>query len=301
MERVEFGDGLVGHLHLPDDPAPARRPAVVFTGPLGATKEGVTYRYASALAVAGTVALSFDHYGWGESAGTQRRHEDPSAKLADLRHAVSFLSHLDIVEPARIAVCGLGIGAGYAIAAGSADPRVAQVAALAGTYSSPALLRGRMGAPAYRAAVLRLAERVCGSASVTRMATHGASLRGSLPPHLEAGLAEHQGRPVTGRSVLDPLTVESVWNLLTHDFVSPAAQLGDTPLLMIHGTHERSDPQAAELAYELVTGPRRLLWVDGARPGDFAVPGQTLEWLTARLVELVAVRPARGARLASSA
>ena len=65
--------------------------AIVTTGPLTSVKEQATGAYAKALAERGFAALAFDHRYFGESGGTPRQFENPSAKVADIRAAVAAL------------------------------------------------------------------------------------------------------------------------------------------------------------------------------------------------------------------
>ena len=82
--RVTFesqGETLVGTLYLPEDRR-AGEPlnAVVVTGAWTTVKEQMPATYAAALAARGYAALTFDFRGWGESAGSPRQLEDPSAR-----------------------------------------------------------------------------------------------------------------------------------------------------------------------------------------------------------------------------
>ena len=140
--RITFaseGIELVGDLRLPGAGAGAGAgvgvgvglPAVVLTGPFTGVKEQVTGSYAELLAAAGFGTLAFDHRGFGESGG-RRQHEDSQGKLADLRAAVSALTAVAEVDPARIGLVGICLGGGYAVRAAAADPRIRAVAGIAG-------------------------------------------------------------------------------------------------------------------------------------------------------------------------
>jgi len=79
---VRFGDVVIGDRALANH----------LTGPFSVVREQVTGNYAHGFADRGYVALSFDHRNWGDSEGLPRQHEYATAKVADLRHAVSFFA-----------------------------------------------------------------------------------------------------------------------------------------------------------------------------------------------------------------
>lgn len=115
LREVTFasdGDELVGHLFLPPGFDDTRKyPAVVVTGSWTSVKEQMPDAYASQLAAAGFVALTFDFRGFGESEGQPRQFEDSGRKIEDIRAAVGFLSKHDNVSDqiAGLGVCASGI------------------------------------------------------------------------------------------------------------------------------------------------------------------------------------------------
>src|SRR5215203_1847398 len=137
--RVEFNsDGLtlVGMLRVPAGLG-VKHPAIVFTGPFSGVKDQVAGIYAGHLARAGYLTLAFDHRNFGESEGTLRQHEDAAGKISDLRSAVGFLENLPEVDADRVAVCGICLGASYAVKEVAFDPRVRALALIAGGFSDP--------------------------------------------------------------------------------------------------------------------------------------------------------------------
>lgn len=159
VEKVEFdsdGHRLVGDLHRPEPGT--ERGAVVLTGPFSGVKEQVTGYYAERFAQRGYLALAFDHRNWGDSEGEPRQHEDASAKVSDLRNAVSFLAARPEVDAERIAVCGVCLGGIYSIQLAAFDPRVKAVALIASAYNNPALIRDRFGAENFAALMGRFAQ-----------------------------------------------------------------------------------------------------------------------------------------------
>src|SRR4051812_24869337 len=113
---------LVGDLYVPDGEPPYA--ALVLTTAFSNVKEQVAANYAEQFARRGFAALAFDHRSWGESQGQPRNHESASAKVADLRDAVSFLTSLPEISGDRIGACGVCLGAVYAAQFAAFDPRV---------------------------------------------------------------------------------------------------------------------------------------------------------------------------------
>src|SRR6185503_1541892 len=116
-------------------------PAVLIAGPSPQVKEQAADAYAARFAAAGWRALSIDYRNFGASGGAPRLREDPAGKLADLRASISFLSAHPDVDGDRIDIVGICAGAGYALKAASADPRIRSFVGIAGFYPNPVQLR----------------------------------------------------------------------------------------------------------------------------------------------------------------
>lgn len=130
-----FSDGfkLSGVLRVPDDLAPGeRRPAVVFCAGFSLVKEVFLPTNAKALVDAGYVTLNFDYRSFGESEGQPRCRLVPRLQVEDVRSALSFLETRPEVDPARLAVFGVSLGASVAVGAAGVDRRVKACVAVAG-------------------------------------------------------------------------------------------------------------------------------------------------------------------------
>ena len=90
--RVSFmktGLRIAGLVFFPPNfDANATYPAIVFTHPGGGVKEQVASLYCWNLAQKGYVTLAFDASYQGESEGTPRHLEDPTARVDDIRAAI---------------------------------------------------------------------------------------------------------------------------------------------------------------------------------------------------------------------
>ena len=135
VNRVTFqseGEKLVGNLYLPANyKAGDKLPAVVVAGSWTTVKEQMPATYAQKLAEQGFAALAFDFRFFGESGGKVRGFESPSAKIADIKNAVSFLQTVEAVDGNRIAGLGICASAGYMAVATARDSRIKSFIAVA--------------------------------------------------------------------------------------------------------------------------------------------------------------------------
>ncbi|MET8876302.1 alpha/beta hydrolase [Nocardia sp. NPDC004604] len=265
LEKVEFtSDGyrLAGDLHLPDPGT--ERGAVVLTGPFSGVREQVTGFYAERFAQRGYVALSFDHRNWGDSEGLPRQHEDATAKVADLRHAVSYLAARPEVDPNKIAAGGVCLGGIYATQLAAFDPRIKAIALIAAAYNNPTLIRNRFGAVNFAALLeqfAQIAQRQFETGEIEYWpAVNPAGMPAGNPgpePFDYYG-TDRGARPgwenrCTALSVLQELTldVEAYLPLLT------------APALIVHGRGDQAIPVAdAEAAFARTPEPKELLLLD---------------------------------------
>ncbi|GAA3477687.1 alpha/beta hydrolase [Streptomyces yanii] len=265
VEKVEFSsDGyrLVGDLHLPEPGT--ERGAVVLTGPFSDVKEQVTGYYAKRFAQRGYLALAFDHRNWGDSEGEPRQHEDASAKVSDLRNAVSFLAARPEVDPEKIAVCGVCLGGIYSVQLAAFDPRVKAVALVAAAYNNPGLIRDRFGAENFAALMgqfAQIAQRQSDTGEIEYWpAVNPEGMPAGNPgPEpfeyygTERGAGSGWENRCTALSVLQELTLD----------VDAFLPLVTAPLLIVHGSGDQAIPVAdAEAAFAAAPEPKELLLLD---------------------------------------
>ncbi|MFX0574472.1 alpha/beta hydrolase [Nocardia nepalensis] len=264
-EKIEFtsdGHRLVGDLHLPD--TGAVRGAVVLTGPFSGVREQVTGFYAQRFAERGYAALSFDHRNWGDSEGAPRQHEDATAKLSDLRHAVSYLAQRPEVDADKITVCGVCLGGIYAAQLAAFDPRVKAVALIAAAYNNPALIRNRFGADNFGALMgqfAQIAQQQFDTGEIEywpAVNPQGMPAGNPGPEPFEYYGTDRGGRPgwenrCTALSVLQEFTLD----------IDAYLPLVTAPLLIVHGRGDQPIPLAdAEAAFAAAPEPKQLLVLD---------------------------------------
>ncbi|MDN5859780.1 MAG: alpha/beta hydrolase [Pseudonocardia sp.] len=268
VAEVEIPAGavrLAGVLRVPRSPT-GLQPGIVLTGPFTGVKEQVVGTYAAALAAAGFVTLAFDHRNFGASGGEPRQHEDSAGKLADLRHATSYLAGHDRVDADRLGCVGVCLGGGYALRHSAFDPRIRVLAVVAAAFNDPRAMREGMGTDGYRAAMAGFAQLdqqqfVTGQVdylpAVTGEPGHEAAMAGAEP------FAYYGTERSASPSWVNQVTRLSIRELLTFDAAMGAEFLGPTPALVVHGRRDEfCSPAAAERVYERITGPKELMWLD---------------------------------------
>jgi uncharacterized protein len=172
INRVTFqseGETLVGNLHLPASYKPGDKlPVVVVTGAWITIKEQMAGLYAQQLADRGYAAFAFDFRSFGESGGKLRHFESPTAKITDIKNAVSFLQTVDAVDGDRIAGLGICASAGYMTTAAAQDDRIKALITVAPWIHDPAIVNAVYGGEA------AVKERVAiGRAAATKFAQTG--------------------------------------------------------------------------------------------------------------------------------
>ncbi|TQF73677.1 alpha/beta hydrolase [Rhodococcus spelaei] len=256
------GITLAGMLREPDDVT--RRAAIVLTGPFTGVKEQVVAIYAEGLARRGYVTLAFDHRNFGASGGHPRQHEDSAGKLADLSAAVTCVAAHADVDPERVGLIGICLGAGYALKSAAFDPRVRALVTVAGAYNSPQAMRAGMGLDAYRDTLRELTVKEQATSDgqpmmlpAVRDGAGEAAMPGAEP-------FDYYG---TDRGAVpgwrNEVTYGSIRQLLTFDAAVGADFLAVTPARIIHGTRdEYCSPTAAQEVFDRIDGVRDLMWID---------------------------------------
>lgn len=264
-QRVVFrSDGLelAGRLRVPDAEGP--HPAVVLTGPLTGVKEQVAGVYARRLVDRGYVTLAFDHRNFGESGGQPRQHEDSAGKLSDLRDAVTFLRARGDVDPERVGVCGVCLGAAYALKFAAFDPRVKALALVAGAFNDPRVMRAGMGADGYRKQLLVAAEaweRYAATGEVEYLPAVADGDGAAMMPGDEP-FAYYGTDRATSPGWRNRITSLSIRELIVLDAAMAADFISPTPMLVVHG--ERDDycgPEGAQAVYDRAGEPKRIVWL----------------------------------------
>ena len=272
-ERLTFpSDGLelAGHLYRPPGVAAAVTPAIVMAGPVSSVKEQTLPHYAERFAGAGYTVLTFDPRGFGESEGRPRFHYDPWLVVADYVNAVAYALGRDDIDPERVAVVGVCMGGGYALATAARERRVAACGSVAGGYDIGGTFQRTLGADglaAYLHAVneLRDHERLTGETAY--IPTIAKELSADVPvavmPTPEAYSYYTRTARAEAPTWSPKTTAASLEPYLTFNAISQAPLVAPTPLLIVHGTTDAALlPELAQAAYDAANQPKELVWLE---------------------------------------
>jgi uncharacterized protein len=271
-ESVRFpSDGLTlaGHLYRPPEAASGERTAALVTaGPITSVKEETVPHYAAPLAEAGYTVLTFDNRNFGESEGEPRQHLDTSRQVEDLKNAVSYLLTRDDVDPDRVGLASVCMGAGYALAVASMDLRVKVLAIVAGAYNITDTYRELLGEDGFAGYLENL------NAARTRQYETGEveympAIAGppdyapSAMPVQEAYEYYSRAQATEAPNWENRVTVASMEQIVGWNVVARAHLVAPRPLLVIHGTTDvLLPPRYAQEVYDRAGEPKQLHWVE---------------------------------------
>jgi uncharacterized protein len=257
QQNVTFpSDGctLAGVVHVPDNlPPGTRRPAIIMMHGFGANKDGGPAWVCGQFEAWGYVALRFDFRGCGESGG-ERGRVIPTEEVADALNAVSYMASRLEVDPERIALAGSSLGAGVAVYAASADPRVAAVILENAVANGERTIRGMHSADSWERFLRMMDEG-------TRPAAQGRKVHRfdifEMPKHLQVNLRSNNSLMEFSAD-----TPAAFFMFRPEDVVG---KIGPRPLLILHSAGDKvcTAEEAFSLA-RLARPPVELHLMDGA-------------------------------------
>jgi fermentation-respiration switch protein FrsA (DUF1100 family) len=262
------GARLAGHLYSArGSRAGTRNAALAMAGPMTSVKEETLPHYAETLQDAGFTVLTFDNRNFGESEGEPRQHLDTYEQVEDLKNAVSYLLTREDVDPVRLGLCCVCLGAGYGLEVAALDHRVKAVALVAGGYNISDAYVEFMGQEAFAGYVENLnvaRQKQFESGDVQYMpAVAGPPDYGpSSMPVKEAfdyysGAQDREAPSWENRVSVASMEHIVGWNVVGH------ARLLTQPLLVVHGTTDvLLPPQFAQQIYDQAPEPKRLEWIE---------------------------------------
>jgi uncharacterized protein len=134
-KKIQFNSDclvLVGNLYTPEKFDQSKKyPTVLVGGSWTTIKEQMSGLYAEELAKQGFITLSIDPRYFGESEGQPRFWENPSAKIADFKNAITFLETVQGVDTNNIFLTAVCASSGYMANVVSHDKRVKGFATIA--------------------------------------------------------------------------------------------------------------------------------------------------------------------------
>jgi fermentation-respiration switch protein FrsA (DUF1100 family) len=250
------------------DGASGAAPTVVMAHGFAAVKEMYLDRFAEVFAAAGLNALVFDNRNFGASDGEPRQEIDPVQQVRDYRHAITYASALDEVDPTRIGAWGSSYSGGHVLVLGAIDRRVkavvAQVPLVSGSANVAELVRAD-----FRAGFRQMFDD-----------DRAARFRGD-PPAMVPVVAEDPLAPSalptpdswtwfteTGKtrapSWKNEVTLRTVEMLGEYEPAAYIARISPTPLLLVVAREDHLTPAHLAIdAYERAREPKRLAILPG--------------------------------------
>ena len=258
------GAQCVGWLYLPDDLAAGdKAPAVVMANAITATKEMVLPAYAEQFAAAGFAALAFDFRFLGESGGEPRGQLFASEQIEDLRNAVSWLSLQPEVDANQIGAWGASFGGAHVLYLAAFDKRIkAAVSAIPSMRTIDTMVHfiGRQGLGQIQGFLGWDRTNRYQTGAVTYMKTVSDGTENAMLPNPEANEFYNRQARTIAPNWNSQVTVESLEKLLEYDPAYAIEFISPTPLLMIVGEHDMSQPANLSLAaYARAGEPKKIV------------------------------------------
>ncbi|MFY7733572.1 MAG: alpha/beta hydrolase [Bacteroidia bacterium] len=127
-KKIQFNsDGLVlvGNLYTPENFDQSKKyPTILVGGSWTTVKEQMSGLYAEELAKQGFITLAIDPRYFGESEGQPKFWENPTAKIADFKNAITFLETVQGVDTNNIFLTAVCASSGYMANVAAQDKRV---------------------------------------------------------------------------------------------------------------------------------------------------------------------------------
>ncbi|MCC6472730.1 MAG: alpha/beta fold hydrolase [Burkholderiales bacterium] len=282
-EPIRFAsDGLqlAGLLHRPADQKPhERRPAFIVMHGFGGSNQGASGVWAArALTGWGYVCLQFTFRGCGESEG-ERGRVICLEQVADARHAITYLQSRPEVDPERIALCGLSLGAAVAIYTAGMDDRAAAVISQGGWGNGERKFRLQHTGPEWSRFMAQLTD------GIRMRETTGRSLMVPrydivpIPPRLRDYLANDPG------SIME-FPAETPLSMFLFQPEEMIARISPRPVLLLHGAGDSVTPASESMAlFKRARPPVELHLIDGADHFMFAEDNERTVTLVRQWIE----------------
>jgi len=258
------GSQCVGWLYLPDDlAAGGKAPGIVMANAITATKEMVLPAYAERLAAAGYACLAFDFRFLGESEGEPRGQIFAAEQIEDLRNAISWLSVQPEVDANRIGAWGASFGGAHVLYLAAFDKRIkAVVAAIPSMRTIDTMVHfiGRQGLAQIQGFLGWDRTNRYQTGAVSTMKTVSDGSENAMLPNPEANEFYNRQAATIAPNWNSQVTVESLEKLLEYDPTYAIEFISPTPLLMIVGERDMSQPANLTLeAFARAGEPKKLV------------------------------------------
>lgn len=270
LNRVSFkseGIDLIGHLYLPDNYQPGNLlPGIIVGGSWTTVKEQMAGLYARQLAKEGFATLAFDHRYYGESGGSPRFFENPTAKTEDFINALHYLQSVPAIDPQQIGGLAICASGGYMGDAISRVDGFQSFVAVVPWFNTEEVVRAFYGGPEgiqERIEKSRAAEKTyqAGGGMTYIPSISDTDPSAAMYGPFEYYLSEDLGKVPNWSHDRFALSSWEPW--LTYRPVSAAAQI-DIPTLII-SSKDAATPAADEAFYQQLAGPKEMMWMEGGQ------------------------------------
>ena len=250
------------------DGASGAAPTVVMAHGFSAVKEMYLDRFAEAFAAAGLNALVFDNRNFGASDGEPRQEIDPVQQVRDYRHAITYATTLDEVDPTRIAAWGSSYSGGHVLVLGAIDRRVkavvAQVPLVSGSANIAELVRVDFRAGFRQMFDDDRAARYRGDPPAMVPVVAEDPLAPSALPTPDSWTWFTETGKTRAPSWKNEVTLRTVEMLGEYEPAAYIARISPTPLLMVVAREDHLTPAHLAIdAYERAREPKRLVILPG--------------------------------------
>lgn len=239
-------------------------PTVVMAHGFSAVKEMYLDKFAEVFAAAGLNALVFDNRNFGASDGEPRLEIDPVQQVRDYRHAITYATTLDEVDPTRIGAWGSSYSGGHVLVLGAIDRRVkavvAQVPLISGSANIAELVRADFRAGFRQMFDDDRAARYRGDPPAMVPVVAEDPLAPSALPTPDSWTWFTETGKTRAPSWKNEVTLRTVEMLGEYEPVAYIARISPTPLLMVVAREDHLTPAHLAIdAYERAREPKRLV------------------------------------------
>ncbi|QMR78242.1 alpha/beta hydrolase [Enterobacter sp. RHBSTW-00175] len=275
-----YGMEVTGTLFTPRNMAAGKKYDALIVGhPFAAVRQQAANLYATKMAEAGFVTLSFDQSFWGESAGTPRGAVLPDVYAENFSAAVDFLGTRTFVDRDKIGVIGICGSGGFAIAATKVDPRIKALATVSmydmGEYF-------RTGLNHERTAAMRNKDLATAAEQRYKTFKTGQPVYGpgqNDPVFIEGKESNdfyqtERGKVASNDRRTTPATYARLMNF--HPFID-IESISPRPILFIVGDAAPSRTYT-DTAYKMAAEPKELMEIKGANRIDLYDRTELIPW-----------------------
>ena len=250
------------------DGASGAAPTVVMAHGFSAVKEMYLDKFAETFAAAGLNALVFDNRNFGASDGEPRCEIDPVQQVRDYRHAITYATTLDEVDPTRIGAWGSSYSGGHVLVLGAIDRRVkavvAQVPLVSGSANIAELVRVDFRAGFRQMFDDDRAARYRGDPPAMVPVVAEDPLAPSALPTPDSWTWFTETGKTRAPSWKNEVTLRTVEMLGEYEPAAYIARISPTPLLMVVAREDHLTPAHLAIdAYERAREPKRLVILPG--------------------------------------